>query len=527
MLPNNANTIKPIFLALASGVLLIASWPMSPLVFLIFVAWLPLIHLVQQSISNKKFFLYIYSAMLIWNVGTTWWVWNSTAPGSVAAFLANSALMCIPLLGFKKITNRLGKYWGYAALVSFWMCFEFIHLQDWGLSWPWLTLGNVFATNTQYVQWYEYTGVAGGTLWIFLVNILLYEFITAVNSKRKRAAEGIALLTTLIAPIILSFLLLNNFQQKNSAAITVTAVQPNIDPYDKVNNSNANAMVEKLLKNSKAAELIVWPETALFNTPAFEESQIANYEITKGIFTQLSKTKSLLFTGVEAYNIFNEASKTKYAEKIKGTENYYESYNGAVLLDSNKLLATYHKTMLVPGVETLPWFLGFMKPIFEKFGGSGGGYAKQSARTPITVNKQILLAPSICYESIYGGFMAKYFNNGANLLVIITNDGWWKNTPGHLQHFAYARLRAIENRTWVARSANTGISGFIDPMGNVKETLTWEKEGYVNGTVYATNNKTFYSKFGDWLYWLAAIATISILLTRYIFLRKIIKPKSN
>src|SRR5690606_14515315 len=126
---------------------------------------------------------------------------------------------------------------------------------------------------------------------------------------------------------------------------------------------------------------------------------------------------------------------------------FYEAYNTAALLDSSGIRNTYHKSKLVPGVETLPSFLRFMDEWFEQFGGTTGGYAKQEERTVLEDKPGgFAIAPAICYESIYGDFMTGFFRNNANLLVIITNDGWWGNTAGHKQHLAYARLRAIETR---------------------------------------------------------------------------------
>lgn len=113
--------------------------------------------------------------MFIWNVSTTWWIWNASEPGAVAAFLANSFLMCLPWIGYRSVKHRFGDKIGYISLLVFWMSFEYIHLHDWGLSWPWLTLGNVFATRTEWIQWYEFTGSSGGTLWVLLMNIF-YSF---------------------------------------------------------------------------------------------------------------------------------------------------------------------------------------------------------------------------------------------------------------------------------------------------------------------------------------------------------------
>ena len=153
--------------------------------------------------------------------------------------------------------------------------------------------------------------------------------------------------------------------------------------------------------------------------------------------------------------------------------------------------------MLVPGVETLPWFLKFIDTWFEKFGGTTAGYAKQKQRSVLPANGGYKIAPAICYESIYGEFMSDYISNGANIICIITNDGWWGNTPGHKQHMNYARLRAIETRKWVARSANTGISCFIDPYGTVFDAQPWDTAAAIKMHIPVDNRETFFVRHGD------------------------------
>jgi apolipoprotein N-acyltransferase len=122
------------------------------------------------------------------------------------------------------------------------------------------------------------------------------------------------------------------------------------------------------------------------------------------------------------------------------------------------------------------------------------------------------IAPAICYESIYGEYMSRYVRNGANLICIITNDGWWKNTPGHKQHMNYARLRAIETRTWVARSANTGISCFIDPYGNVIDPQPFNTNAAIKLNIpNGVNTKTFFVKHGDVLSKFMVVLSIFLL----------------
>ena len=126
-------------------------------------------------------------------------------------------------------------------------------------------------------------------------------------------------------------------------------------------------------------------------------------------------------------------------------------------------------------------------------------------------------APIICYESVYGEYVSKYVRNGADFLTIITNDAWWGNTQGHLQHFSYAKLRAVETRRDVVRSANTGISGIINQKGEVVKKMGYNQQGSLTGEVHLNSEKTFYVKFGD------LIARVSQFLVVFIFLFAIVK----
>lgn len=494
-----------LYIAIGGGLLLFAAWPVSPLTFLLFVSWIPLLWLESKVESRKKFFGLTYITMLVWNVATTWWIWNASAPGAMGAFLANSFLMCLPWLGFKIAKKWLGDTAGYISLIAFWMCFEYIHLQDWGLSWPWLTLGNGFATHPEWVQWYEYTGTSGGTFWILLVNVFLFLHVKKnfVTQEKKSYKHLLFAVSCLFVPIALSWIMnsLNFPIKRGSNSSNIVVVQPNIDPYEKVSElaGSFEAQLQKLISTTEKevdenTTLIVWPETALYTASRMDEQNLQQNYFLNPLWGMLKKyPNASLFTGIESFRMFDKA--TKQSEEYDGF--HYESYNGSVILDSSGAKSFYHKSMLVPGVETLPWFLKFIDKWFAKFGGTTAGYARQSERTVLESKGGYKIAPSICYESIYGEYMSKYVRNGANLICIITNDGWWKNTPGHKQHMSYARLRAIETRRWVARSANTGISCFIDEFGNVINPQPYNTAAAIKLNVPVNSSTTFFVKYGD------------------------------
>ncbi|HEV3324864.1 MAG TPA: apolipoprotein N-acyltransferase, partial [Puia sp.] len=145
-------------------------------------------------------------------------------------------------------------------------------------------------------------------------------------------------------------------------------------------------------------------------------------------------------------------------------------------------------------------------------GGTTGGYTGQTDRNPlITTNGTYKIVPAVCYESIYGEFLSTFSQNGADLIAIITNDGWWGNTPGHRQHEDYARLRAVETRRWVVRSANTGISCVIDPNGRIITSRPWDQASTIKISVPTEDKTTFYVQYGD------GISRIAILLTLLLF----------
>ncbi len=513
--------IHPALLAIMSGLLLFAAWPVSPLTFLIFFAFMPLLWMEAQGISRKKFFLWTYVTLLIWNVGTTWWVINSTVPGGIAAMMANALLMCIPWIGFYNVKKRMGAVAGYFSLLAFWLTFEFIHL-SWELSWPWLTLGNVFADRIQWVQWYEYTGVSGGSLWVVSINIIAFLLL---KQKITKGQFNIRLLCLFIGLAVFPFLFsayIYNPIFKPKTPENIVVVQPNVDPYKKFNSGEETYQLQNLIALTESTidsntKLVVWPETAI--PVAIDETKVISHPFLESVRQLLRKHPNLrLLSGIEGFKFFDKEHKSKYGRRYGETEMYYEAYNTASLFDSNSV-QLYHKSKLVPGVETLPSFLNFLGEWFEQFGGTTGGYARQNERTVLIAdNSRYKIAPAICYESIYGEFMSKFFRNGANIICVITNDGWWGETPGFRQHRSYAKLRAIENRTWVVRSANTGISCYIDPEGNIFDEQPWGVAVAIKRNIPGNSGKkTFYTLNGDFIF-RGALALAIVLALFNIFL---------
>lgn len=522
--------------------LLWASWPVSPLTLLIFVAWVPLLWVEDRARNGRQFFAITYLHMLLWNILTTWWVWNASLPGALGAFFANSLIMCLPWMLARAIKKRWGPKIGYASLIVFWLAFEFLH-QNWDLSWPWLTLGNAFATHPQWVQWYEYSGASGGSCWVLLSNVLAYSLFTHYRESGRTRQYYINLslwVALLFIPMLASRLILNTEAKRAAAAFAeagknVVVVQPNVDPYTEKFAGDIDGQIQKLIVLSEKeidanTTLVVWPETAV---PAqVWENEIKTNFFYKPIWSFLQRHPRVnLLTGIDSYKNYGTDKKnappTARFEQNSGS--YYDAFNTAAFFDADTSIQLYHKAKLVPGVETLPSFLNFMGKWFEDFGGISGTLGRDSERKVfIPWDEHFKAAPIICYESIYGDYITEYVRKGANILTIITNDGWWGDTPGYKQHMNYGRLRALETRKWIARSANTGISCFIDPVGNVISPQPWDEPAAIKLAIPVDSRQTFFVKYGDLLSRAAAILSGVILLWALVdWIRQKSKVKSK
>ena len=166
-----------------SALLLSVSWPVAGFSYFIFFAFVPLLFVLKDFEKNYEkaggqVFWLSFLTFLIFNILTTYWVYYATLFGAIMAFLINSFLMSFVFYLFHKSKNILGIRLGYLSLVIFWVSMEYLHL-NWDLSWPWLSLGNCFSESLYLINWYEYTGVLGGSIWVLLTNILFFVFLKA------------------------------------------------------------------------------------------------------------------------------------------------------------------------------------------------------------------------------------------------------------------------------------------------------------------------------------------------------------
>ncbi|MDR0970197.1 MAG: apolipoprotein N-acyltransferase [Lentimicrobiaceae bacterium] len=529
--------IYPIGLAVLSGLLLSASWPVNGFTPLIFVAFVPLLFLqdavgeMQKQHKYSNIFLLSFLSFFIWNALTTWWIWNSTSIGSIAAFMLNALLMATVfwLFHFTK-THLQNNNNGNLILVFFLMSFEYLHLH-WDLNWPWLNLGNVFAAHHTWIQWYEYTGVAGGTLWILVVNLLVFSTIKSALNWRKDKKKISVLIAILLAaifiPIVYSKQLYKDVKDEGKD-VEIVVVQPNFDPFNEQFQLPSNVIIDRNLELAESlvttkTRFVIGPESAI--QEAIWIPDAAYFPSIRAIKKFIEHHPQVAYViGASTFGPVPNGSENDFEVRKMNDNEYYYAYNTAFMVDSVEI-KHYNKKRFTPGVEMMPsWF--FVRPLQSLAIDLGGtvGSLKGDGTTDPFVFGAYRPAPLICYESVFGEFVTEFVRNGANIIFIITNDGWWGNTPGYRQHHAYAKLRAIETRRNIARSANTGTSSFINLRGDVLQQTNYWEPAALRQTIRTNETITFYVRYGDYLYRIAVFLMTMLFLVA--FVNKLLKRKS-
>ena len=524
---------------LLSGILLSLGWPTYGSPLLLFFALIPILHFVNEvrdsSIKNKNLtvFAYSYITFLIWNIWTTWWIYNSSVFGATFAILCNSSFFAILITLYHWSLKHLSKIGAAVFLISSWISFEKFHLL-WDFSWPWLNLGNGFSEYINWIQWYEYTGVFGGSVWVLVLNFFFFfQFKKFKNESdfKKIIIKCVPGLIGIAIPIVCSLIILNKIEEPKTFS-EVIVIQPNVDPYDEkyelTNEDFKNSLINltsELITDKTS--FVVTPETFFTERSGFDIDIFENSQFNISLKEFIASHKNLnLISGTQFYKLYRSKNEpTETANKIQ--EGFWaDFYNSAILSAPNQKSQIYHKSKLVVGVENMP-YKSFFKPLLGEFmldlGGTVSSRAIQSERTVFSHSiNETKVAPIICYESIYGEYVTEYARNGADFFTILTNDAWWGNTQGHKQLLSYARLRAIENRRSIARSANTGISAFINHKGEIIKTLPYEEKGALIGKVGLNKNLTFYSRYGDYI---ARIANFTFFLLLLSCLASILRRK--
>lgn len=514
--------MKNLLLAIFGGLLLGFSWPHIGFPIFIFFAFIPILFIVHNIDYYARFpFLKVlgfsFITFLVFNVLTTYWIWHSTLLGAFAAFFINTILMSIVLFGFYVVKNIFQNYLAYVFFIVFWLCMEFIHL-NWELAWPWVVMGNVFAEYPILVQWYEYTGVLGGSLWVLMINVLIFHLCVVKYSILRLFVTSLCL----IFPIICSSFFISDVDQESY--IDVVIAQPNVHSFQdslglwREEGFTVNDFMSFFTEYiNPETDLLLAPET-MFESGFFEKN--LDVEMSSFHYLQDSFPNLNILLGSTTYKDYGSIRETSTSRKKTYIDEWYDVFNSAVFLSKDRSSFIYHKTRLVPGVEQIPYssFFNLLGDLTVDLGGVQGslGVDNDISNFPI-FNQRI--RPLICYESVFGDIMQ---SERFDIIAIITNDCWWKNTAGYRQHFDYARLRAIEQRKSVIRSANTGISGVIYSNGEVASHTHWDERVALSVRAPLNSYITFYNRFGDYIGRISSFVSVLFILISFVkyFLKK-------
>jgi len=486
-------------LSILSGILFVLSYPPFDFEFLAWFAFVPLFYSLRQKTTLSSFLLGFITGIAAF-LGTIYWIVVAVHTyGDVPLLLSILILLLLVfyislyfgtfamLLRF--IERRLGPR--MMILASFpWVCLEYLR-SIFLTGFPWALLGHSQYLNLPLIQIADITGVYGASFVILLVNVLFYLILLQWPQKMFPYREGVISAIIVASVLIYGYLRIDavNHQIQKEPSLKVGLVQGNIDQSIKWDQSFQEETLKiydrlSLEAARQSPGLLVWPETA---TPFFFQDAEQFQSMVLDIPV---KTHAYLLFGSPSYRI----SDTRVA-----------NYNSAYLASPDgKIVGKYDKIHLVPFGEYVP-FGDILKlgSLGEGIGDFKSGKEISSLSLP-----QGKFGVLICFEIIFPDLCRRFVKEGANFLVTITNDAWFGKTSAPYQHFAQAVFRAVENHVFVARAANTGISGFIDPKGKIlKEGGIFEEEA-INGVIRLSTGKTFYTLNGDIFAWICSAFSV-------------------
>lgn len=517
-------------LSLTGGILTGLAWTSWCTGLILLISFVPFYLIAIHLYNNKKrytpnaFFIYLLPGFVLFSMLAMGWVRIASIAAAITIIMGLSFLMSFSLWLAYVVWIKSGKIAGFVSAIAFWCLYEYLSLHI-NILTPWLNLGNGLAKDITFIQWYEVTGTAGGTIWILLSNLLLG--IVVMKFLRKSPAKYILLFSwiMLIAiPSSISLYRYYNIKEQESDRREIVIIQPNIDPYTEKFVIPFERQLEKVFTLARreitdSTSWIITPETTI-DDPVNLALPL-NDKYIAGIRNFLEDYPRASFvTGMVSYRSYPFSANTPTVSARKGASGlYYDYFNSAFRIDTGKNFEVYHKSKLVPGIEMQ--FLHSPGRLIAKllpgFGGTEWGYGIQDKRTVFTnsLTKE-KVAPVICYESIFGEYVTEYIREGAGIIFIITNDGWWKNTDGYRQHLKFASLRAIETRRPIARAANTGISCFTDIRGKRLKESRWWQEEVLKGYLIPENRITPYVKYGDYLLRIGSLTAVVILIVVFV-----------
>jgi apolipoprotein N-acyltransferase len=450
-----------------------------PFRFLAFGALVPLFWLIDHPGTKRKF-------LWAWLFGGLaagfhlWWIWFLIIPVEpITRILLNIGVTVLfAYLGvyvgvFAVLVRRLGLW--FAPLV--WVVLEFARSQL-QIAFPWNFIGYAMTPWTPFIQPAALGGVYLVSAWVVLVNVLVYRLLFPWHQGlRRRLVLGVGLAAAFAGPLILSAATVRPLD----TWFKVSIVQPDVSPFDKGDFDSRERIRADLLRLTRQAaasgpDLIVYPETATL------------VDVTRPSNMSRDVRRVVDSTGIEV------ATGTPLRDMKKGTW-----HNGAVVLrpGEDSVTRRHYKMRLVPFSEKIPY--SDEAPFLRKLIGTAdmGNWDRGWAYNVLDWSKG-RLSFLVCYEAIFPELTREFVRRGSELLVVVTNDGWFGKLPGIYQHAELAVMRTVETGVPMVRSANNGISFIVDPFGRVLRKTPLFEQTLLEGDVPRPRKPTLYVRWGDW-----------------------------
>lgn len=505
--------LKDILLAGVTGLLLVFSFPKWDIEGLAWIAFIPLFFAIENKSPLQAFLLGWFAGFIFFFGSLDWVITTIVTYGHIAwltgflAFFLMSLILAAYAGAFCSVT-RLCASLSLPKAILFpllWTGTEFLR-GHFLIPFPWDSLGYSQYRQLWLIQISDLTSVYGVSFFIILANTVLFEiiYIFCFHGKEEKLPFTFSWL-----PAITTFFLLLSIvgygkirliPPPGGKSVRISVIQGNIDQnqkWDEQYRDETLSIYEKLSRQAseKQPELILWPETAV--PFLFEREPVYRERLRRFI----AEIHTPLLFGSPAL------------DKAPSGNNWF---NSAYLLNSDGALAgRYDKINLVPFGEYIPFqsILFFVNKLTEGIGDFKGG-----TRPTVFSLPDHPVGTLICFEVIFPELFRKFVEGGAVFMTTMTNDAWFGETSAPFQHFSMVVFRAVENRTPVARAANTGISGFIDSRGNILSNSPLFVPAQLTYDLKYYEEKSFYTRHGDVFGW--SVLSAALLIIGYALMKR-------
>jgi len=494
-----------ISLPVISGILLILSFPKFGRGWVAWIALVPILYALKNTQHLSKAFSIGFITGFTCHIGILYWItYVVVRYGNLPYYLGISTMLLLAIyLSLYTAIFASGAYYfrgkGIPTIFSvpvLWTVLEYIksHLFT---GFPWENLAYSQYSYLPLIQITDIISIYGVSFIIVMINVIICNVVTMTKFTKKQVM-GEVIVGCFIILIVFTYGILRIHYMEDlltsAKHIHISVIQGNIEQDIKWNRQFQQETISiykklSLAKPVSKSQLIVWPETA---TPFYFQEKDFMHECVLDI---AKKSGSWLLLGSPSYL------------KDQGGLSFMNS--AFLLAPDGNIRGKYDKVHLVPYGEYVPLRQFF--PFMNKLVVGVGDFTAGEGFYPLSMEKH-KLGVLICYEGIFPEIARSYKNAGADLLINITNDAWYGRTSAPYQHLSMTIFRAIENRSYLIRAANTGISAIIDPMGNILNSTKLFEEASLNETVKFINEKSFYILYGDVFVYVCIIAVLSFII---------------